>query len=201
MHPYGALGAYDRRPLGRLEAKLDSDSLRGLGGLQEMSIDALGLAGARKITTIASERRQAQLSRQLMRRMLGGTESGLGARVERHLCADALGQDLALSASELDKLGLESAVADGHAADLIWQLYQAYERELEVLEVALPRFTQSQVADEVEFTPATGKTGAVIEGVHDKLIFELDTGSPDPDTNMLKGEWMWDRVGAEELDV
>lgn len=198
MHPYGALGAYDRRPLGRLHAKLDSDTLHGLAGLEELG--RVELEDTR-IAEIACERRQAQLSRQVMRRMLGGTESGLGARIERQLCADALGVDLALSGAELDKLGLDTTVADGRTAELIWQLYEAYERELEVLEAAMPRFTQSQVADEVEFAPATGKTGAIIEGVHDELRYELDTGSPDPDTDMLKGEWLWDQSMPELLDV
>jgi hypothetical protein len=211
MHPYGALGAYDRRPLGRLEAKLDADVVRGLAGLAEGGMAEGGLAGAgvaklglddvTSLSQIAGERRYAQLSRHLMKRMLGGTESGLGARVERDLCADLLGADLALSANELDKLGLVTAVAEGRSSELVWQLYRAYERELEVLEVAMPRFTQSQVADEVEFAPATGLTGAVIEGVHDQLIFELDTGSPHPDTGMLKGEWLWDRLELGVLDV
>jgi hypothetical protein len=91
--------------------------------------------------------------------------------------------------------------ADGPTAELIWTIYRAYEREFEVLEVAMPQFTQSQVADEVEFAPATEKTGALIEGVHDQFVFEIDTGSPDPDTDMFKGEWRWERSDINVLDT
>lgn len=194
MHPYGALGAYDRPPLGRFNVRLDAELLGGLEGLAE-----LGVADPELAAELAFERRQARLAHGLMGRMLGGTESGLGARVERSLGVETLGSELALGPDELDGLGLNTEVADAEVAHAIWRLYEAYEDELGILTPPMPRFSESEVADEVEFEPAMGVTGAVIEGVHAQLIYEIDTGSPDPDTNMLDGEWIWEPLVLADL--
>jgi hypothetical protein len=194
MHPYGAVGAYDRRPLGRFKARIDGESLLGLS-----EVASLEIAGADALAELGFERRQAQLCRELMKRMVGGTESGTGARVERSLCAESLGGELALSAAELDRVGLSARVADPTLASLIWRIYCAYEQELEILEPPTPRYTASDVADEVEFAPAMGLTGALIEGRHRQIRYELDTGSPDPDTNMLTGEWLWEPMSIGDL--
>lgn len=185
MHPYGALGAYDRRPLGRHKPRLDVGLVDGLDGLSERGVEL------DQAVDVAFERRQAELAHQLMKRMLGGVESGVGARVERALRARSLGSQLALSAGEVERLGLQCTIADGDRAGIIWQLYEAYEVELEILQPPTPRYTESEVANEVEFAPAMGVTGALIEGATVQLTYELDTGSPDPDTNMLAGEWLW----------
>ncbi len=186
FHPHGALGAYDRRPLGRVKARLDADVVFGLG-----EMPALGIDDPATIAEIAYERRQAQLAHHVMARMVGGTDSGVGARIERAMNARALGTELGLSAGELERLGLDCQTLADERAALVWQLFEAYEVELELLEPPTPRYTESDVANEVEFVPATGVTGALIEGAHQSLCYELDTGRPDPDTNMLDGEWLW----------
>ena len=189
IHPYGALGAYDRRPIGKTMAALDSEVARVM--------DEPAANADQRAVALAYERRQAQLAHRLMERLTGGTESGLGARIERELSAETLGCDLALGHADLERIGLSARLAGEQQASTIWRLYRAFEEELEYLEPPTPRYTQSDVADEVEFEPAMGLTGALIETAHQSLRYELDTGSPDPDTNMLTGEWLWHELDRD----
>jgi hypothetical protein len=207
MHPYAALGAYDRPALGGIGRKMSPEIVREL--IELKSFKALRqlveteAMSARQLVDLAGSRRQAQLAGRLLARLLGAenlssiddlaapAERQLFARVERHLSTSALGTDLALSAAELTHLGLPTETANAEQGALIRRIYEAYERELQVLQPIAPRFTESDIADEVEFAPAVDLTGAIIEGPHSQLIFELDTGRPDPDTGTLSGQWSW----------
>jgi hypothetical protein len=181
LHPYGALGAYDRRPLGQIKARLDAESAALL------TRDEAVVESAR--AEIAFERRHAGLARGLMQRLVGDIDPALFESAIAELGTRRLGSQLAIGAAELDRIGLDSRLADGELAALIWRLYRAYEHALGVREPPTPRYTESQLADEVEFEPAVGVTGALIETSDINRRFELDTGRPDPDTNMLDGRW------------
>ncbi|MFP4600152.1 MAG: hypothetical protein ACLFVJ_17985 [Persicimonas sp.] len=156
---------------------------------------SLGAYDRCPITAVsASPGQQQKLARRLMERIVGGTDAGLGARVARCLGAESLGSQLGLASDELERLGIDSQITRGDRADLVWDLYRAYESELDILEPPTPRYTPSDVADEVEFEPATGLCAAIIEGSAQSVHFELDTGSPDPETGVLEGRWMWEML-------
>ncbi len=156
---------------------------------------SLGAYDRCPITEVSDGAQQQQkLAHRLMERIVGGTDGGLGARVERCLGADSLGWELGLASDELERLGIDSQITRGERADLVWHLYRTYESELDILEPPTPRYTPSDVADEVEFEPATGLCAAIIEGSSQSVQFELDTGSPDPDTGVLNGRWMWEML-------
>lgn len=164
MHPYAALGAYD---------------LAALGGPAQ------------------DPRRHMRHTRQLLGRLLGEADGALqpGAlaqgRAQTELSAHMLGPHLGLDAAQLNELGIDAQVANTQQAALIWQLYELYERAFQVLQPAVPRYTASEFADEVEFAPAMELTGALIEGTQRTFVYELDTARPDPDSGMLDGVWRW----------
>ncbi|MFW5968398.1 MAG: SDH family Clp fold serine proteinase, partial [Persicimonas sp.] len=146
LHPYGALGAYDRRPLGRIVEEIDAELIA------ELSISADEVAADDEVVArIAAERRHARLARRLMERLVGGADSKLASRLAAQMSAEVLGRQLALSAAELKDLGVSAKLAGGDLAETMWALYRAYATELGVLEPAIPRYTESEVADEVEF--------------------------------------------------
>lgn len=194
MHPYGALGAYDRRPLGRVVERINAELIDEV----DVAPTDLDDGSSSLVAEIAAERRERRLCRRLMERLVGGADSKLASRVAARMSAEVLGSSLALSYAELERLGLSCERAKGKVADVMWSLYRAYETELGVLEPTIPRFVESDVADEVEFNPAAGLSGAFIEGSARQMRFELDTGSPDPDTNMLTGEWLWEHGDLEQ---
>lgn len=164
MHPYAALGAYD--------------------------LPALG--GAR-----GKPPRQAHHTRQLLGRLLGKTgaqsspDAPIQGSAELELSTTMLGPHLALDAAQLNALGIASQLANPQQAALIWQLYDFYEQAFQVLHPAVPRYTESEIADEVEFSPAMELTGALIEGAQRTFVYELDTARPDPESGMLDGAWNW----------
>lgn len=213
MHPYAALGAYDCPPLCGARSTPGADTLRELDALcgqdQRARQPDSSIIAPADLVAIANQRSQARRARQVLGRLLNkaarqtgvdadaeigaglSTQGEVSARVESALSWRALGDRLALSASELDALGVRSRSASSASSALIWELFESYERDLNVLRPAVPRYTESAIADEVEFTPAMEITGAVIEGAHQKFVYELDTGRPDPETGVLNGAWNW----------
>lgn len=207
LHPYGALGAYDRPALGRVRWELNAEIMRHLGGLTAPVVapEADGAPNPwnpRALLDLGGRAWQAHLAAASLHRMLAAHshheersngDAELTVRIERALSTRFLGHDLALSASEIDALGLATRCLQAEPAEIAWELFELYERGLGILEPPAPRYTASEVADEVEFALATDIVGAIIEGSHRRLVFELDTGRPDPDTSMLLGQWRWER--------
>lgn len=215
MHPYAAIGAYDCPALGGARAAPDVDILREIEGFHKESAHKqvfhkqessahptdVGLLGPDTLIAIAHQRRQARHARQLLGRLLGeavdepsGDSAAHGRQsggVTSALSSSVLGNHLALSAAELNTLGVASQTAAGQQAALIWRIYESYEQEFKVLHPAVPRYTESEFADEVEFAPAMEIKGAMIEGAQQKFVYELDTGRPDPESGMLDGVWSW----------
>lgn len=192
LHDHGSLGAYDQAPLGRELTELDAATLDAWRGLPE-HVKSIGP----RSYELARDRHLAELHARLLERVLSRRDDELAEQLGAALSTARLGEQLSLGAAELSELGLDAEVIGDHA-ELVWEIYEAYEELFELRDKQEPLYTESDVGDEVEFEPARGVVGAVIEGPRAELRFELDTGRPDPDTGMLEGEWLWSRLPSRE---
>ena len=179
VHPHGGVGAIDCGPLVAEHASLNVglfDDIPALGGISYVHDSTLP-------ARLADGMKERRLSRLLCERIADGRDVDLGA-----LSHVMLGDNLALGAEQLAAAGLNAETWD---EPTLWSLYLALESALGVLETAAPRYTESDLADEVEFAPAEGLLGAIIATRLGELRYELDTGSPDPDTGRYAGAWSW----------
>lgn len=188
LHEHGSLGAYDQAPLGRELTALDAATLEAFRELPD-EVKSLG----ERAFELARDQHLAGLHARLIERLFSDADQGIADSVRDALSSTRLGNQLSLGASELAALGLEADTTADHD-DLIWRIFQTYEELFELRDRQEPLYTESDVGDEVEFEPARGVIGAVIEGTEAELLYELDTGRPDPDTGMLEGEWLWSRL-------
>ncbi len=191
-HPYGGLGAYDAPPARRLAGRLDLSTLAAIR--PHLDGDREGLH--HELPRIAETAHLRSLARRQLERVVDGTESGTGARAARELTVEQLGEEVSLGASDLAGLGLEGRGADEAEREVMWRLYREIESDLDLRREVPERYTESELAEEVEFKPARAVPGAIIESAHHSAMYQLDTGSPDPDTNMLDGSW----TKVEELE-
>jgi hypothetical protein len=193
FHEHGSLGAYDQSLLGRQLTELDATTLEAWRALPE-EIKTLGP----RSYELARDRHLAELHTRLLERIVSRSASELSESLRHELSSARLGDQLSLGPGELQSFGLDATTVAEHR-DLVWAIYETYEELFELRDKQEPLFTESGVADEVEFEPARGVVGAVIEGARAELVFELDTGRPDPDTGMLEGEWLWSRLSRDEV--
>ncbi len=191
-HPYGGLGAYDAPPARRLEGRIDVETLGALR--PHLDGESEGIGG--ELPRLAQAAHLRSLARWQLERVVDGTDDGVGARVARELPVARLGAEVALGASDLAGLGVEARRADEAEREVMWRLYREVEADLGLRGEVPERYTESELAEEVEFEPARVIPGAIIESAYSSGVFQLDTGSPDPQTNMLDGTWR----EVEDLD-
>lgn len=176
VHPYGGVGAYDAGPLivdgGALSHDL-IDDVPALGGIHYTTDPHLP-------ARLAAGLRERRLARALADRLSGESID------HPHLSQLHLGTSVGLGAAELGEAGIDAQTLDD--PDL-WALYRATESALGLREPPAPRYTESDLGDEVEFEPAVGLIGALVESAQTSLCFELDTGRPDPDSGRYSGAW------------
>lgn len=178
IHPHGGIGAYDVGPLRSGEARMGArlfDDIPALGGIRYEHDPSLP-------TRLAAGMRERRLSRELAMR-LARDEADFDAL--SHL---RLGYEMGLDAAQLRGAGFDASVYDEPA---LWALWCALEEELGLLQRPEPAYTEADLGDEVEFAEAVGLLGAVVETKKRSFRFELDTGSPDPDTGIFAGAWIW----------
>lgn len=178
VHPHGGVGAYDAGPLRNRHASMGHalfDDVPALGGIRYEHDPALP-------TRLAGGMRERRLSRELAQRLVQN-EADFDAL--SHL---RLGYELGLDAAQLVAAGFDAQTWDEPA---LWALFRALEADLGLLQAAEPPYTEADLGDEVEFIPAVGLLGAVVETTKRSMRFELDTGSPDPDTGIYAGAWNW----------
>lgn len=177
LHPHGGIGAYDAGPLRVRDAMLSArtfDDVPALGGIQYAHDTSLPLR-------LAGGMRERRLSRAFAQRFAGG-------RAVDRLTQLELGDEVGFGAEELAAAGFEAQTWD-HAP--LWALFGELERQLGVLSVPKPAYTEADLADEVEFEPAVGLTGALVASRARIARYVLDTGSPHPDTGVFAGAWSW----------
>ncbi len=184
VHPYGGLGAFDAPPSRRLAGRLDLETLSALethGLRNEIDDDQL--------PELAETAHVQHLARRQFDRLFDRIDTQDESRLAEALGWDRLGRQLALSAPELDELGLPARSASPAEREAMWDLHDAIEATLELRGPRPERYTESEVAEEVEFEPAEWVPGGLIESTDTSIVYELDTGRPDPDTNMFEGAW------------
>jgi hypothetical protein len=178
IHDYAGLGAYDVGPM-RLDAeRLDHrlfDDIPALGGIDYAHDPKLPVR-------LAAGLRERRLCRELARRL-----ASEDVAYDR-LSVEHLGDRLALGASELADAGFP---AGGTDEELVWKFTLTVEETLGSLEAPPPRYTESDLGDEVEFEPAVGLTVALVESAEHSLTRVLDTGRPHPETGEYQGHWTW----------
>jgi hypothetical protein len=174
IHPHGGVGAYDAGPMQSKFSTLGPhlfDDVPALGGVEYGHDPQLP-------ARLAGGLRERRLSRQLAGRLAG---EGVDYDALSHI---GLGQDLGLDAEELRAAGFDAETWNEPA---LWSLWLSVESELGVLEAAEPPYTEADIGMEVEFAPAVGLLGALVETKKRVHRYELDTGSPDPDTGAYAG--------------
>lgn len=105
------------------------------------------------------------------------------------LSSRRLGESLALGTRELMALGINArGPVEPEELRAAMNLCTAIERQFAVTPRAKKLFDDNELG-EVEFELATGEPGALIASLSQGHFYELDTGSPDPDSGLLAGEW------------
>jgi len=191
-HPWASVGAYDAGPVldnpGRLIPSI-WDDVPAMGGI-EISGSLPG--------QLARHRHFCRLSRSLAQRWgeqmaeIRGHESA--KPILNGLSQFELGTSLGLDWKELSALGLHSENLSGELARTAWQLYRTYESDLGLMRTPAPRYSPSDIADEVEFEAAEYLVAGIIETCEDDFLFQVDTGRPHPDTGTLQGEWTLEKA-------
>ena len=177
IHPHGGVGAHDAGPLSARYTAMTSalfDDIPALGGIRYEHDPSLP-------ARLASGLRERRLARVLAERLAGEADFDALSHLR-------LGDDLGLDADELRAAGFDAQTWDEPA---LWSLHCALETELGLLAAPAPIYTEADLGDEVEFTPAVGLIAAIIETKTRTMTYELDTGSPDPDTGVFAGCWTW----------
>lgn len=178
VHPHGAVGAYDAGPMRARHARLQPsifDDVPALGGIRYEHDVALP-------ARLGAGMRERRLARALAERV-APAEANYDAL--SHL---RLGDSLGLDARELRAAGFDAETWDEPA---LWSLFRSVEHDLGLLDTPQPRYTEADLGDEVEFAEAMGLLGALVATRDRALRYELDTGSPDPDTGIYAGAWGW----------
>ena len=176
LHPHGGVGAYDCGPLRSRHSSMGHalfDDIPALGGIRYEHDPMLP-------TRLAAGMRERRLSRELAQRL---AKDGVDFDALSHL---RLGYELGLDAAQLNAAGFNAETWDEPA---LWALFRSLEADLGLLDTPEPRYVEAELGNEVEFAPAVGRLGAIIETSKRAIPYELDTGSPDPDTGVYTGAW------------
>lgn len=178
IHPHGAVGAYDSGPLRIRQASMSPtlfDDVPALGGIRYEHDPSLP-------TRLAAGMQERRLARELAMRLAG---EGVEFDALSHL---RLGAELGLDPAQLCAAGFTAETWD---EPTLWELFCALEDDLGLLARPTPAYTEADLGDEVEFEPAVGLLTAVIASSSRAMRYEVDTGSPDPDTGVYAGAWSW----------
>ncbi len=182
LHPGGGIGAVDRGLLVTGRQRVDSD-IQELSGLSLRDLASLPESEKGVITRVARERLVCRDLRRLARRHIAGDKA-------QWAMMESLGKGAALGQAELQNRGLDVRVAPGPLAEQLDELLEWGIDFMHLFEDPSQRFEVSaEVADEVEFEPATTVPAAVILEAESGYLYELDTGSPDPYAPRLLGGW------------
>ncbi len=189
--PGAGLGAGDvivsPQPVGAPDADLFRYAVAGQDLLDEQP------AQRRAALSLARERRQQELAERVLAATLAphfdAASRARVVEVVEALSRQRLGRDLGLGLRELVALGLnvrEPLSGEERASALA--LAGACEEKFAMMTRRRTMFSGDALG-EVEFELATGEPGALMATLDRAYYLELDTGSPDPDTGRLMGDW------------
>ncbi|QED25872.1 hypothetical protein FRD01_01045 [Microvenator marinus] len=182
MHPWASVGAYDAGPILNGPSKLSPSVWDDIPAMQGVETEE------HFASQLARHRHHARLARSLARRWAGDSKALLDSLSEYEL-----GAGLGLGADELEEFGIKAEIAEDPLRSTVWDLYQIYEKELGLLKEPAPRYSPSDIADEVEFEPAEYLSAGIVETTVDDFVYQVDTGRPHPETGALLGEWMMEK--------
>lgn len=192
LHPLAGLGALDS---GLLAVPPTAVTAGTLAYFPVSPLDA-PLEPARELLLcrVAEDRRVRAELRTQARRLLERKIEDLEERELQLTFEESLGKSGTLDSWGLSQLGLECRVAPGPLAEQLEELLRWAGAHLRLYGEPPQRYRVSDsFAEEVEFDLATTIEAAAILSSEDAWIYELDTGSPDPDALKLKGNWKpWD---------
>lgn len=192
IHPFGGIGPVDRGPIVQPGGPLSLEALEALNTFPSAMIAPMmkGRSERKRLARLATAAQLRRVSQSLARRV-GGMASLDEGTIEA-LFSVSIGEGTALGAEDLATLGLPARACAGEEAEALWRVFRHYEGELQMLDEPAPRYVSSdEWIDEVEFAPAVDVPAAVIALRGKEAFFELDTGSPDPDAERLRGRWRW----------
>lgn len=175
MSKHGAIGAFDSGLFWRPDASIDGfvyDDIPALGGLKT-DHDPM-MPG-----------RVAQLRNFQRRAKIWLEANGPTFEIDR-LKSVNLGLDTGLSETQIGELGFSTNALN--ASDLL-DLLNVLDEKLGNKSVPLLRYSESDLADEVEFEFAAEVPGAIISTSERSFTYALDTGNPNPDTGQFVGGW------------
>ena len=184
------LGSPGRGPLGRGGVGLNPRVVE----LLEAGWAQLPEPRRRQALQVAHQRlgrRELELAAHALVDQLASKRPPSAGVLSEALSVDRLGDELALGAAELAELGVDASWVSGEVAQAMWALREACEEHLSLKQRPRPRYTELvELGGEAEFEMATHEPGALLLSRQGGFVMELDTGSPDPDTGLLAGQWV-----------
>lgn len=175
MSKYAAIGAFDSGLFWQPEATIN--------GFVYDDIPALGGLNTEHDPTMPG--RVAQL-RNFQRRAKIWVEANARTFDLDRLKSVNVGLDTGLSEGQMTDLGFSTTCL--HTPQL-QELLNVLDEELGNKSIPLPRYSESDLADEVEFEFAAEVPGAILSTSKRSFIYALDTGTPNPDTGQFVGGW------------
>lgn len=157
-----------------------------------------------EMARLAFDRQIRDEQRRAARRLV--TSRGHDASLVARFTTTDLGCDLCARLGDLEAAGVAVRVAPDPLAEQLEDLVRWGESALSLFRSPGERFQVSdELADEVQFEPATLVPAAAIACADRSWVHELDTGSPDPDAPKLLGQWRrWDlaeEIGNKSLSI
>jgi hypothetical protein len=145
---------------------------------------------------MARRARQQAQCHEVLSSVLATRPGAHPGQVADRLSVRRLGADLGLGARELVELSLAARVASVKERGALWSLFRAVEDALGMRKPERVRYVETGVSDEVEFEPAEDLPGALILSARRAYMHVLDSGSPDADTGLYRGQWTRWGVGV-----
>ncbi|GEM_PF-4013466 len=175
MSKHAAIGAFDSGLFWTPPSMIDAlvyDDIPALGGLNTEHDPTM----PGRVAQVKSFRRRANV----------WLENNAPEFDRDALTCFKLGLDTGLSSEQIADLGLSSALFHGNT---LREIMKHLDLELGNTALPLSRYSESDLADEVEFEFASEVPGAFISTSKAGFVYLLDTGNPHPDSGRYVGGW------------
>lgn len=140
---------------------------------------------ALRLAHTSYERQQALYFMQTLSQSIDASEDVLKA-----LSFESLGTHQGLDPNALARLKINAKIATSSQQSLLDDIYLACDALLTLRSKPESRFSTVDLIDEVEFDLNSTYPGAIFASSQYCYVYQLDSGSPDPDTGILKGQWV-----------
>lgn len=175
MTQHAAIGAYDHGPFWKPPPEISAyfyDDIPALGGLNTEHDPTMPARVA--------------FLKNISRRSKIWLEANTDTFDYARLSTFEIGLDTGLSATQISKLNLPTTMLDNED---LRKLSDHLDQELGNGVSPLQRYTETDLADEVEFEFAIEIPAAILATSQLQFSYMIDTGNPDPDTGKFIGGW------------